>query len=374
MNILIVAKTLSITDGQGRYALGLIEQLIKDKNIFLTILTPENPEKRFLNTTNIKIVYIPKLFNLSIGKIFLTIKYFFIFLIHMVNKDFVHFMTDLPAYLIFSPLYIYKFKSYFITAHGTFVPTALNHFYYKNIIKKILLKADKIFCVSNFTQQQIRNKIKFKNTVVINNGINFNNFNSEKKQTKEKNKIILGVGALKNRKGYDVSIRAVAELKNIFPDFKYYIVGDQSEKKYFDYLKSIIKEKKLTENIIFLQNISDQELINLYNQADVFILTPKVIKDTKFEGFGLVYLEAGACNLPVIGSLGCGAEDAIQNNQNGILVNSENIQEIYLALKQILTNQELARKMGDKGKQMAKISDWKNVFKKYQKFYENIIN
>ncbi len=373
MNILIIVKTLSITDGQGRYAVGLIEELIKNKNVFLTILTPDNPQKIFLNNSNVKIVYVPQLFNLSLGKVFLTLKYFFILLKNMLNKNFVHFMTDVPAYLIFSPLFFYKFKPYFITAHGTFIPTALNHPYYKKIIKKILLRANKIFCVSCFTQQQVRDKIKFKNTVVINNGINFNNFNFEKKQTKEKNKIILSVGALKNRKGYDVSLKAVAKLKNIFPDFKYYIVGDQSDKKYFDYLKNIIKEKKITANVIFLQNIPDQELSSLYQKADVFILTPKVIKGTKFEGFGLVYLEAGACSLPVIGSLGCGAEDAIKNNKNGLLVDPQNIQEVYLALKRILSDSKLAKKMGNKGRQRAKLSDWANVFKKYQKFYESVV-
>lgn len=375
MKILILVKTLSVADGQGRYALGLIEELIKNKKNFLTILTPDNPQKKFLVNSNVKIVYIPKLFNLSLVNIFSIFKYFFIFLKNLLNTNFVHLMTDFPTYLIFSPLFFYKFKPYFITAHGTFIPTALKHRIYKNFIKKILIKADKIFCVSNFTQQQIINKTKLNNTFVINNGIDFKHFNSfsEKEIIKDKNKIILSVGALKNRKGYDISLKAVVKIKNIFPNFKYYIVGDQSDQKYFNYLKHIVKENNLSENVIFLQNISDQELINLYSQADVFILTPKVIKDTKFEGFGLVYLEAGACGLPVIGSLGCGAEDAIKNDFTGFLVPQNDILATTQALIKILENSILAEKMGQNGKKWAQKFDWEVVAEKYQTEYKKII-
>jgi len=69
-----------------------------------------------------------------------------------------------------------------------------------------------------------------------------------------------------------------------------------------------------------LENVSNQELIKLYYQSDLFLLTPIYVEGSKFEGFGLVYLEANACGKPVIGTYGCGAEDAIKDNYSGFLL------------------------------------------------------
>ncbi|MFH1997677.1 MAG: glycosyltransferase family 4 protein, partial [Patescibacteria group bacterium] len=91
-----------------------------------------------------------------------------------------------------------------------------------------------------------------------------------------------------------------------------------------------------------------------------------------FEGFGLVYLEAGACGKPVIGTYDCGAEDAIINNVTGFLVSQNNIKETTNIILRLLDKPGLAQKLGKNGKKRAKEMDWNNVIKEYIREYKRL--
>ena len=115
-------------------------------------------------------------------------------------------------------------------------------------------------------------------------------------------------------------------------------------------------------------------MIDLYYQADIFLLTPITINDSIFEGFGLVYLEAGACGKPVIGTHDCGAEDAIVDGVTGLLVPQKNIKKTTEAVLKLLDDPNFAKKLGENGKKRARQMSWDNVIKKYIKVYENNFN
>ncbi|MBU4332455.1 glycosyltransferase family 4 protein, partial [Patescibacteria group bacterium] len=181
--------------------------------------------------------------------------------------------------------------------------------------------------------------------------------------------MILSVGMLKQRKGFHVSLKAVAQVKEKYPNLRYYIVGRQEDKNYFEKLKQIVKDYNLENSVVFLENISDRELKKLYNQADLFLLTPVYIKGN-FEGFGLVYLEAGAFGKPVVGSLGSGAEEAVVHNETGLLVPQNDPKATAEATIKILGNPELAKKLGQGNKNFTKDHDWERVAKKYQEIYK----
>ena len=137
------------------------------------------------------------------------------------------------------------------------------------------------------------------------------------------------MGALKPRKGYEVSIPAIAGVKKRYKDIKYYIVGGSPPKLYLD----LVKKYNLEKNVEFSENLPDDELIKIYYQADIFLLTPVTFNDNDFEGFGLVYLEAGACEKPVIGTYDCGAEDAIIDNITGLLIPQKDIKKTTEAMR-----------------------------------------
>ncbi len=161
----------------------------------------------------------------------------------------------------------------------------------------------------------------------------------------------------------------MAEVKKKYKDVKYYIVGGRPPEIYLD----LVKKYNLEENVRFFENISDEELIKLYYEADIFLLTPIVINNNDFEGFGLVYLEAGACGKPAVGTFNCGAEDAIIDGVTGLLVFQNDIKKTAEAALKLLDNPKLAKKLGENGKIRAKEMSWENVAKRYIKEYKKLL-
>jgi len=363
MKICFLTNELSGKDGWSRYSVSLINQLLK-KGIDCQVLVSEKAGDNILK--NIKDHKILPYFGSRINKVFSLIKNFFKIRKLIRDSDIVHVLVE-PYALI--PFLVMSNKLIFITLHGTYAITPFKKWYLKYIYKKVFKEAKKIFCVSRFTQQEFFKKIKTDNTLVINNGIDFKKFQISKKI--EKKNQIISVGALKFRKGYHISIPAFANVKKKYPNLKYYIIGNQENKKYFKELKDLINKHKLKDDVIFLENISNQELIESYYQSKLFILTP-VNDDSSVEGFGLVYLEANACGLPVIGTYNCGAEEAIKNNLTGLLISQNNIKKTSQAILKILDNSDLVKKISINSYKEAKQMDWSNIINKYIKIYRNL--
>jgi phosphatidylinositol alpha-1,6-mannosyltransferase len=160
----------------------------------------------------------------------------------------------------------------------------------------------------------------------------------------------------------------VADVKKQFPAIRYYVVGGVPPPSYL----ALVKKYGLESNVKFFQNISDEELIDLYYQADLFLLPSVNFRDNDFEGFGLVYLEAGACGLPVIGTYDCGAEDAIKDGVTGLLVKQNDVPGTAAAISMILNNPELAVELGRNGRENARQNDWRQVIKKYLSLYQGL--
>jgi phosphatidylinositol alpha-1,6-mannosyltransferase len=76
------------------------------------------------------------------------------------------------------------------------------------------------------------------------------------------------------------------------------------------------------------------------------------------EGLGIVYLEASACGIPVIVGKSGGAPDAVINNKTGLIVDGRNTSEIAEAVCKLLSDKELAQKMGDEGRKWI-VENWR---------------
>jgi glycosyltransferase involved in cell wall biosynthesis len=349
--ILIVTKTLSINDGQGRYSLELISRL--RNNYRLVVFYFDDAQNREEG-----VIY-HKLNNLFFSWQFFR---------ELKTADLVHCFSDYPYCLLPFWFYFFLKKPIFITAHGTYAVWPLDKIKSSFLLRRAYKKAQGIFCISKFTEAQILKRIELNNTVVINNGVDYEKFQKPGQEKSETgNKIILSVGALKPRKGYHISIPAIVEVKKKYPQTKYYIVGGKPPDLYL----KMVEKCGLKENVVFFENIPDEKLIELYYQADIFLLPSITENDNDFEGFGLVYLEAGACGKPVIGAFGSGAEDAIVDGETGILVLQGDVQKTAEAILKLLDNPELARRMGENGKKRAQQMTWDTQIKKYVENYEN---
>ncbi len=167
-------------------------------------------------------------------------------------------------------------------------------------------------------------------------------------------KIILSVGRLIERKGFDMVIESLPELIDEFGAVKYILVGDGPDRKR---LEVNVKRNGLEGSVIFLNRVSNEELPELYNACDLFVMPNRVGKfagDT--EGFGIVFIEASACGKPVIAGRSGGAIDAVEDNKTGFLVNPESYSELREKMMKLIRNDDAAIEMGRNGLNRCKYS------------------
>ncbi|MBU1177119.1 glycosyltransferase family 4 protein [Patescibacteria group bacterium] len=375
MKICFLTNTLNIDSGWGRYSYNIIDQINKNKEIKSIVLAEDAIGYSLVNPILKK----------SCKNLFFVFLNAFKARKYIKQCDIIHCLDAYPYGLIGTLANIGLNRKIIINVVGSYSIAPLEYkkegkllrrIYQK--IKRDLLywtykKADYVLSISAFTEREILKRVKLKNTQIVHLGIDFNKFQIDYSVNKnnKKEKMILSVGALKRRKGYYISIPAIAQVKKKYPNIKYYIVADQSNQSYFKELKNLVAKHQLENNIIFLQKVSDKDLINLYYQSDLFLLTSVNI-GLHFEGFGLVFLEANACGKPVIGTLGCGIEDAVKHEYNGLLVPQNNIDETAKAILRILDDPVLAQRLGDNGKQKAKNMSWQKTVEKYIEVYKLI--
>lgn len=351
MKICFLNHDLENNTGAGRFLLSLTEAFKKtDPNHQFIILTSGD----LLSGGFLKIV-------------------FRIFRIRSVFKscDIIHALDGWPYGVIAAVFSLGLNRKIIITTIGTGAVQPL----YQPIKKRLLIwayrKADKIIAISNNTKREILKVVPDLKIEVINHGVDFEKFQSNDFELSPNiyKPYILSVGTLKKRKGYEYSIKAFAQIAPKFPDLKYVIVGQGPE---YANLKSQISGLKLQERVIFLKDLSEEKLIGLYKNAELFILLPQ--DDNKdIEGFGLVFLEAAACGLPIVSSSGTSAEDAVLDGKNGLLVSPSDYLEAADAMDKILSDNNLRKSFSRESFNFAKTMDWKKVVKNYISVYRKLI-
>ncbi|HRO41217.1 MAG TPA: asparagine synthase (glutamine-hydrolyzing) [Flavipsychrobacter sp.] len=214
--------------------------------------------------------------------------------------------------------------------------------------KKMLEVSDLILSVSNFTKSKLidiqglpESKIKvFPNTIdpffrvpkvfYVNKEIRREyNFSAS-------DPVLFTLSRLSGRekyKGYDLVIQCLPELKKQFPTVRYIIAGkyDNEEKARLD---NLITSLGLEENVFLTGYLAEKSLLEYYQTADLFIMP------SRKEGFGIVFLEALICGLPVIGGNQDGSVDALRNGELGILVNPTSMSEIVDGITEVLIHKE----------------------------------
>jgi glycosyltransferase involved in cell wall biosynthesis len=168
--------------------------------------------------------------------------------------------------------------------------------------------------------------------------------------------VVFSVGMVKPRKGYHVSLAAFARLQKRFPDAVYNIVGRPPDGPYQLLLKNIIRREKM-RGVKFLGTVDPARLDQLYREASMFVLLSQEV-DRHFEGFGLVFLEAGAYGLPAVGSRSGGIPDVVIDGDSGILVNPTDAEAAGQAMIRLAEEPELSCRMGSAGRQRAEHLTW----------------
>lgn len=212
------------------------------------------------------------------------------------------------------------------------------------IKSELIRKADLILAVSRFTKDNIvkHNNISDDKVKIFHNTLDpYFNLPTQKEKPKYlleryglsvETKIILTITRInkfEGYKGYDMVIRALQDIIKDFPDIKYILVGkfDTVEERR---LKNLVMQNNLDNNFILTGFIKEEELVDHYLLADVFVMP------SKKEGFGIVFIEAAACGLPVIAGNKDGSSDALLDGRLGRCVDPDSITEISIAIGDML--------------------------------------
>lgn len=231
---------------------------------------------------------------------------------------------------------IYPAKQLILITHGIDVWRPLSGFK-----AKVLQLADKILSVSHFTRDKVLtlHNVPAEKVTVFPNTIDpfFPMPESVMRRDElrgryglEKTDFVIytltRLSATELFKGYDKVIAAVANIAREYKSVKYVIAGkyDAGEKQRID---ALVSHYGVQEHVVLTGFLKEEELVAHYQMADLYIMP------SKKEGFGIVFIEAIVCGVPVVAGNADGSVDALLGGETGLLVNPDSEAEIEQALR-----------------------------------------
>jgi phosphatidylinositol alpha-1,6-mannosyltransferase len=166
--------------------------------------------------------------------------------------------------------------------------------------------------------------------------------------------VIVCVSRLVPRKGQDTLIRALPAVRREIPDAALLLVGGGP---YKSTLESLAASLGLADDVVITGSVPWPDLPAHYAAGDVFAMPCRTRRGgLDVEGLGIVYLEASATGLPVIGGDSGGAPDAVLEGETGYVVRDPSA--LANRLIELLGDPALARRMGEAGRKWVE-SDWR---------------
>jgi len=266
-----------------------------------------------------------------------------------------------------------KNKPLVITYHndiiGEGIVDYIARFYNSTFLKLLLKRADKIIITqpsylksSNYLRDY-QDKIE-----VIPNGVDVDKFQPRKTFNDDYTIFFLSLlDEFHRYKGLDILLKSLQIVKKEIPNIKL-VVGGKGV--LVDYYKKMAASMGLVDNVEFTGFISDDEIVGYYNQANVFVLPST---SSLQEGFGIVALEALACQIPVITTDIVGVAEDLDAVNGGLIVPPKDNVKLAEAIIIILKDKELQKEMGKRGRKLVMEKyTWKSVASNMEKLYKII--
>jgi phosphatidyl-myo-inositol dimannoside synthase len=238
--------------------------------------------------------------------------------------------------------------------HGEEITTALTSRDFAWTMRRVHAGAS--FAITNSrNSQRVLGSVGFdlKRTQVVYPGVDGNRYHPSidahdlrQRFSAPPGQLLLSVGRLQRRKGHDLVLAAMKQLEFECPNLVYVILGDGAERSK---LESLTRDYGLTGRVRFEGEAGADQLPSYYAACDVFVLATRIdVRD--FEGFGLVFLEAAAAAKPTIGGRNGGVPEAVVDGETGLLVDSDNVDQLAQAIKTLTTAPELRAQLGGAGR------------------------
>ncbi|AAM30345.1 glucosyltransferase [Methanosarcina mazei Go1] len=236
----------------------------------------------------------------------------------------------------------------------------LLHKPYRLFGKVIFSRSDSVICVSEYEKRLVEADFRVEGkTVKIPNGINLKEFehlrNSQKgkgvEKKKGKEKTLLYVGRLEEYKGVQYIIQSLPELK----DFRLQVVGNGP---YEEELRNMAKNLGVDERVEWLKNLSREELLECYADADIFLML------SSHEAYGITVAEALAAGIPCVVAKGSALEEFVDGENCAGIENPVTVEKVIDSLQKI----EIFKREPVSGI-LKGIMDWNEVSARIEKEY-----
>ena len=242
-------------------------------------------------------------------------------------------------------------------------------------ISEIARSVDVITYLGDFTHQAIARRFKDKNKLTkIAPGIDTEHFRPlDGRELREKYGIadratIVSVGRLVHRKGQDRLVEAMPLVLKEIPEAHLVFIGEGPHRKKLDQL---VKRHKLENHVTFIGRIQYSDLPRHFSLGDIFAMPSRSrLFGLEVEGLGIVYLEASACGLPVVGGNSGGAPDAVKEGITGFVVDGNKLPEIADRIITLLKDDELRNQMGNAGRSWA-MEEWQ--WKRWSQAFNQVL-
>lgn len=160
--------------------------------------------------------------------------------------------------------------------------------------------------------------------------------------------VVVCVSRLVPRKGQDMLIRALPEIRRRVPDAALLIVGGGP---YRATLTKLARQAGVERDVVFTGSVPSAELPAHYAAGDVYAMPCRTRnRGLDVEGLGIVYLEASATGLPVVAGDSGGAPDAVREGETGYVVPGRDGAQLADRVAALLADRDLARQLGAAGR------------------------
>lgn len=179
-----------------------------------------------------------------------------------------------------------------------------------------------------------------------------------------KAKRVIAVGRYVYQKGFDLLLQAWAKIEKHFPDWELAIYGMGDRSPY----ENLARQLGVDMNRCHL-NGSTQNIKKEYLESSLFVFS------SRFEGFGMVLIEAMACGLPVVSfDCPCGPKDIVSHDEDGLLVPSGDIDKLANAMSQLMDSYELRHQMAKNAICNVRRFQIDEIADRWQLLFEDVLN
>jgi glycosyltransferase involved in cell wall biosynthesis len=252
----------------------------------------------------------------------------------------------------------------------------LRRFYDRVFARPVIQSADIIIGVSHHEIELMHNAIEFDESRVryIPNGIDFTKFDpipSPKpflERYKIKDPFVLYVGRLASNKGLMVLADSAKDVLKAHPEIKFVLVGeDEGMKKK---IEKKLDEHGIRDKFIFTGHITDEKIfLSAYAACEILVLP------SEYEAFGIVLLEALACEKPCVAARVGGVPEAMgKEGETGLLVEYGDVKGLSEALNKLLDDPKLRKRFGKKGRVHVKERfTWPKIVEEIEGVYKELL-